>query len=119
MSGGITDSKTLMEIICAAAGAGAYGAGEVSISPKEGCGFVKTYSGGISKIRAVITAGGYGGRTALLELADRAAGLLCGFSGQGVISVSAPYPAVMTESAEDGYMRFERKIDIIYEGGIL
>lgn len=119
MSGAIKDSRLLMELLCEAAGAGAYGEGAVSVSPKEGCGFVKTYGGGISKIRAVVSAEGYSGRKALLELADKAAGKVCGFSGQGVISVCSPYPAVLTESSEDGFMRFERKLDIIYEGGIL
>lgn len=108
-----------MEILCRAAGVYAYGAGNVSIIPKNGGGFVRSYSGGIVKLKAVISASGFEGKKALTESTDRAADKLMMFSGEGVIKVCSPYPAVIAEAAESGLARVERDIEIIYRGAMV
>lgn len=105
-----------MEILCRAAGVYAYGAGNVSIIPKNGGGFVRTYAGGIVKLKAVISASGFEGKKALMEMADKAADKLMKFSGEGVIKVNCPYPAVVAEALENSFARVERGIEIIYRG---
>ncbi len=73
-----------MEILCRAAGVYAYGEGNVSIIPRNGGGFVRTYSGGIVKLKAVISASGFEGKKTLAESADRAADKLMMFSGRAL-----------------------------------
>lgn len=51
-----------------------------------------------------------------MEILCRAADKLMMFSGEGVIKVSSPYPAVIAEAAESGFARVERDIEIIYRG---
>lgn len=105
-----------MEILCRAAGANAYGTGKVNIIPKGGSGFVKIYGGGIIRLKAVISASGFEGKRALAEMADLAADRLMKFSGEGIIKVVSPYPAVIAEAPESGFARVERGIEIIYRG---
>ncbi|MGN1105233.1 MAG: hypothetical protein ACI4RH_01180 [Huintestinicola sp.] len=112
----IESSEKLMEVLCRAAEVGAYGSGEVTILPKSGGGFVKLYDGGIVKIKAVISASGVMGRRELLKLTDGAAGRLAAFSGEGIIKVCSPFPAVIAEVRENGFIRIERDIEIIYRG---
>lgn len=105
-----------MEILCRAAEVCAYGEENVSIIPKDGDCFVRTYSGGIVRLKAVISASGFEGKKALTEVADGAAVKLTMFSGEGIIKVNSPYPAVIAEAAESGFARVERGIEIIYRG---
>lgn len=112
----IKSSTELLEVLCGAAGVGAYGSGEVTILPKEGGGFIKLYDGGIVKAKAVISASGFGGRKELLRLADEAAERLSVFSGEGIIKVSSHFPAVIAKAEENGFIRIEKDIEIIYRG---
>ena len=56
------------------------------------------------------------GGNELMERLCRAADKLMMFSGEGVIKVSSPYPAVIADAAESGFARVERDIEIIYRG---
>ena len=103
-------------MLCGAAGVGAYGSGEVTILPKSGGGFMKLYDGGIVKVKAVISASGFTGRRELLNMADSAADKLMGFSGEGIIKISSPFPAVIAAAKENGFIRIEKDIEIIYRG---
>lgn len=112
----IFDSEQIIRILCEAAGASAYGSGEISINPKGGGDFMKLYKGGIARTKAVISASGFCGRKRLLELCDDAAEKLIAFSGEGIIKISSPFPAVIARAEENGFIRIERDIDIIYRG---
>lgn len=112
----IESSEGLMEVLCRAAEVGAYGSGEVTVLPKSGGGFVKLYDGGIVKAKAVISASGFGGRREILKLADKAAERLAGFSGEGIIKISSPFPAVIARAEENGFIRIEKDIEVIYRG---
>ncbi|MGN0637710.1 MAG: hypothetical protein ACI4J0_05020 [Huintestinicola sp.] len=112
----IKSSEELLEVLCSAADMGAYGAGDVTVIPKGDGGFVKLYEGGIVRTKAVISASGFGGRRELLGLADGAAESLCAFSGEGIIKICSPFPAVITEAKENGFIRIEKEIEVIYRG---
>lgn len=112
----IKSSCELTEILCNAAGTGAYGSGEISLSPTGGGRFKRLFEGSIVMVKAVISASGKCGRKKLIELADNAAARLTAFSGEGIIRISAPCPAVITEAWDNGYIRIEREIEIIYRG---
>ena len=112
----INNSTELMRLLCSAAGAGAYGSGEISVIPKGGGDFVKLYGGGIVRTKAVISASGFDGRKKLLELVDSAAKKLSDFSGNGIIRICSPYPAVIVRAEDNGFIRIEKDIEIIYRG---
>ncbi|MCI7768409.1 MAG: hypothetical protein MSJ26_10600 [Oscillospiraceae bacterium] len=112
----IYDSEQLIRILADAAEAGAYGSGEVSVCPKGGGDFLKLYKGGIARTKAVISASGFGGRKKLLELTDSAAKKLSDFSGEGIIRICSPFPAVIARAEENGFIRIERDIEIIFRG---
>ncbi len=112
----ITESSELMRLLCGIAGSGAYGSGGVSVSPKGDGSFIKLYRGGIVRTKAVVSASGFGGRKELICLADNAANRLSAFSGEGVIRIFSPYPAVIAEAKDNGFIRIEREIEIIYRG---
>lgn len=105
-----------MEVLCGAAGVSAYGAGNVSIIPKGGGGFVRSYKGGIVKFGAIVSASGFEGRKKLIEITDTAAEKLMRFSGEGIIRVYSPYPTEIAEAAESGFVRVQRSIEVIYRG---
>ena len=110
------NSEELMELLCSAAGVGAYGAGDVSLSPKAGGDFMKIYGGNIVRCKAVISASGFGGRKDLIRLADSAVKRVMDISGGDIIKVSAPFPAVIARAEKNGFIRVERDIEIIYRG---
>lgn len=112
----IESSEELLEVLCRAAEVGAYGSGKVTILPKSGGGFVKLYDGGIVKVKAVISASGFGGRRELLRLADLASERLAAFSGEGIIKVSSSFPAIIAKAEENGFIRIEKDIEVIYRG---
>lgn len=112
----IKSSEELLEVLCRAAEVGAYGSGEVTILPKGNGGFVKLYDGGIVRTKAVISASGFGGRRELLRLADGASEKLADFSGEGIIKMISPFPAVIAAAEENGFIRIEKEIEIIYRG---
>lgn len=112
----IESSEKLLEVLCRAAEAGAYGSGEVTILPKGSGGFMKLYDGGIVKVKAVISASGFIGRRELLRLADGVSEKLAGFSGEGIIKISSPFPAVIAKAEENGFIRIEKDIEVIYRG---
>lgn len=112
----IRSSEELLEILCSVADVGAYGAGDVTVLPKGDGGFVKLYEGGIVRTKAVISASGFGGRRELLKMADDAAGRLTAFSGEGIIRISSPFPAVIAGAEENGFVRIEKEIEVIYRG---
>ncbi|MDD6992340.1 MAG: hypothetical protein PUI48_11030 [Oscillospiraceae bacterium] len=112
----IESSEKLLEVLCRVAEVGAYGSGEVTILPKGSGGFMKLYDGGIVKVKAVISASGFGGRRALLRMADLASERLAGFSGEGIIKISSPFPAVIAKAEESGFIRIEKDIEVIYRG---
>lgn len=112
----IKSCEELLELLCRVADTGALGAGDISIIPKGEGGFVKLYDGGIVKIKAVISASGLGGRKELLRLIDSASKKLTDFSGEGIIRIISPYPAVIARAEENGFIRIEKEIEIIYRG---
>ena len=112
----ISDDGELMRVICEAAGTGAYGSGEVSVIPKGGGDFIRLYGGGIIKTKAVISASGFSGRKKLIGLADDAAKRLSALSGNGIIRICSHFPAVIARAEENGFIRIEKDIEIIYRG---
>ena len=109
----ISGTEELMRVLCGAADTAAYGVGRVSIAIKGGEGFVRLYKGGIARVKAVISASG-GSRGEVIAMTDEIAGKLTAFSGEGVIKISAPFPAVLEKADKNGDVRFCREIEVIY-----
>lgn len=109
----ISGSEELMRVLCGAADTAAYGVGRVSIAIKGGEGFVRLYKGGIARVKGVISASG-GSRGEVIAMTDEIAGKLTAFSGEGVIKISAPFPAILEKADNNGGVRFCREIEVIY-----
>ncbi|MBP1546139.1 MAG: hypothetical protein J6A37_06025 [Oscillospiraceae bacterium] len=111
--GHISDTEELMRVLCGAADTAAYGVGRVSLNIRSGEGFVRLYKGGIARVKAVISASG-GSRGEVIAMTDEITGKLTAFSGEGVIKISAPFPAVLEKADKNGDVRFCREIEVIY-----
>lgn len=117
----ISGTEELMRKVCAIIGADAFGAGDISIAVKSVKSRQKMLDGAvICSVRALLSAGGYGGREALISAVDSAAEKALAYSsGEGVLSVTPLSPAILAMHDDKGYMRFEQEYEIIFlEAGI-
>lgn len=114
----IVSDLELTEEVCRIMGADAFGSGDVSVSLKSGCDHIKCIDGmGIFKVAAVLSAQGFGGRKNLLEALDAAALKAKNHCGcEGVLKICMTGSAVLACSDNDGFMRFEKGMDIIFAG---
>lgn len=71
----------------------------------------------IAAVKAVISAGGRSGGAALSALLDNAASVLEGYYDGEILKISADFPTVLCRSDSDGFMRFEKEIEIIIAAG--
>ena len=109
----VSCTQELMRVLCNAADTAAYGVGRASIAIKCGEGFVRFYKGGIARVKAVISASG-GSRGEVIAMTDEIVGKLTAFSGEGVIKIIAPFPAILEKADKNGDVRFCREIEVIY-----
>ncbi len=110
--------EQLLSDLCAIMQTGAYGQGKVSLCIKDSSDHRRLiYGGCIYKVKGTVTAEGRSGRTELLRLIDNACHNGVSHSGsEGILKINVLSPASLAASDSSGFMRFERPVEIIYEG---